>query len=261
MNRLLVSGLVVAGLLLMQGQGRAQLLGVTVCGKTVGIGVSSAPAGVGYGYGYTYGAAPAAHCCSLGHGYSAPAFGYAYAVPAYGGSSCHGGLGMAYGAPAYGTSCHGGFGMAYGAPTYGTSCTGGGYGLGYGGPVVGVHYHPSGAVVGVSPPNQNLGVPGPIIHWDPSNDRNIPHLGSKPTSKLESTTGAGRDDFAALMADIDRAQAARPPRTERVAAPESKPSAAFDAILTDIDRAQAGRTPSHRTGVAFTPRRTRSGSE
>jgi hypothetical protein len=127
--------------------------------------------------------------------------------------------------------------MAYGAPTYGTSCTGGGYGLGYSGP------------------------PGPIIHWDPSDDRTIPHLGSKSTSKLDSNTGTGRDDFSALMADIDRAQAARPTQTAKIAAPKSKPSADFDAILTDIDRTQAGRTPSNRPDVAFTPRRTRSGGE
>jgi len=245
MNRLLVSGLALAGLILTQGQGRAQLLGVTVCGKTVGIGVSGAPAGVGYGYGYSYGAAPA-HCCSLGHGY-APivGYGYSYAPPAYGGSSCHGGFGMQYGAPSYGTSCHGGFGMAYGAPTYGTSCTGGGYGLGYSGP-----------------PNQNYGVPGPIIQWDPSNDPSVPRLGdSKRSSKLDSKPGAESHDFATLMVDIDRAQAARPAPTARAKATESKTTADFNSMLAEIDRAQAGRPPRHRTNVASAPDRTGIGGQ
>src|SRR5262245_6771969 len=121
MRRLLLSAAVLAAVALSPGLIWAQMLGVTVCGKTVGIGVSPSPVGVGYGYGYRYGAAPGAGLC-CGTGFGMPGYGVAqYGLPSYG---------YNYGAT-YGTSCHGSYGVGYGTQNYGTSCHGGaGYGSG-----------------------------------------------------------------------------------------------------------------------------------
>ena len=211
MRRVLLVAAALAVVVLTPGQGYAQLIGVTVCGKTVGVGFGASPAGYGYGYGAapTYGAG---HCCPVGfgRGYGMPAYGVSYGMPTYGGS-CYGTPGYGYGAPTYGASCYGGSG----AQTYGSSCTGwnAGYGVG----------NPQGA--------------GPVQVWPSGWNRMLPPVDS--SSQADPKPGAGGDEFKTVLAEIDRIQAGVP--APAVAARRSANDAkqtddTWQALLASVDR-------------------------
>jgi hypothetical protein len=217
MRRVLLSAAALAVVALTPDQGYAQLLGVTVCGKTVGVGFGSSPAGYGYGYG----AAPsygAGHCCPVGfgHGYGMPAYGVSYGMPTYGGS-CYGTPGYGYGAATYGASCYGG----YGAQTYGSSCTGGHAGYGMGGPNYGVG-NPQGA--------------GPVQVWPSWQNRLLPPV---DVSSQADPPGAGRDEFKTVLAEIDRIQAGVPApavAARRSANDAKQTDETWQALLASVDR-------------------------
>jgi len=235
MKRLLVSIAALAVVALVSGQGHAQVVGVTVCGKTVGVGFGSAPVGYGYGAAPTYGAGIAGHCGLGGVGYGMPGYGVPmYGVPNYG---------VSYGAPTYGGSCYGAPGYGYGGPMYGASCYGGGYGVGYGAGCQGGGY---GMNYGVPDRCGNVGVGSPADINKKLDDLNkkLDDLQRFGFPKLQSSkSGSDRkpnsnsDDVDAMLAEIDHVHFRSTAGRVGAGDPARVATDEWQAMLAEVDRA------------------------